>query len=243
MDFNYSPEDEAFRAEFRTWLELHRQYATPAREPLADESEDDWNARIRWHRELNEGGWIGLSWPREYGGRGATMLQSIIYEQELERAGTAIPYTGFGIPLLGPTLIHWGTEEQKRRHLPKILTAEEIWCQGYSEPNAGSDLASVQTRAVEDGDYFVVNGQNLDLFGAARRLDFFAHPYRHRGAETQGHHLPARGHEDARSDRASVGPDDRRARLQPEYFSRTSACPRQISSGRRTRDGRSRSPR
>jgi alkylation response protein AidB-like acyl-CoA dehydrogenase len=161
MDFNYSPEDEAFRAEFRTWLELHRQYATPAREPLADESEDDWNARIRWHRELNEGGWIGLSWPREYGGRGATMLQSIIYEQELERAGTAIPYTGFGIPLLGPTLIHWGTEEQKRRHLPKILTAEEIWCQGYSEPNAGSDLASVQTRAIEEGDYFVVNGSKI----------------------------------------------------------------------------------
>ena len=161
MDFNYSPEDEAFRAEFRAWLELHRQYATPAREPMADESEDDWNARIRWHRKLNEGGWIGLSWPREYGGRGATLLQSIIYEQELERAGTAIPYTGFGIPLLGPTLIHWGTEEQKRRHLPKILTAEEIWCQGYSEPNAGSDLASVQTRAIEEGDYFVVNGSKI----------------------------------------------------------------------------------
>ena len=80
MDFNYSPEDEAFRSEFRAWLENNRQYATPAREPLADESDGEWDARIRWHRKLNEGGWIGLSWPREYGGRGATLLQSIIYE-------------------------------------------------------------------------------------------------------------------------------------------------------------------
>ena len=161
MDFNYSPEDEAFRAEFRAWLEKNRRYATPAREPLSDESDDDWEARLRWHRKLNEGGWIGLSWPKEYGGRGATLLQSIIYEQELERAATAVPFVGFGISLLGPTLIHWGTEEQKRRHLPKIFTADEIWCQGYSEPNSGSDLASVQTRAVEEGDYFVVNGSKI----------------------------------------------------------------------------------
>jgi alkylation response protein AidB-like acyl-CoA dehydrogenase len=161
MDFNYSTEDETFRAEFRTWLENNRQYAAAAREPLADESDGEWDARIRWHRKLNEGGWIGLNWPKEYGGRGATLLQSIIYEEELERAGTAVPSAGFGISLLGPTLIHWGTEEQKRRHLPKILTAEEIWCQGYSEPNSGSDLASVQTRAVEEGDYFVVNGSKI----------------------------------------------------------------------------------
>jgi alkylation response protein AidB-like acyl-CoA dehydrogenase len=161
MDFNYSPEDESFRAELRAWLAKNIQYATPAREPLADESESDWDARVRWHRKLNEGGWIGISWPREYGGRGASLLESIIYEQELERAGTSVPFTGFGIPLLGPTLIHWGTEEQKKRFLPKIFTAEEIWCQGYSEPNSGSDLASLQTRAREDGDYFVVNGSKI----------------------------------------------------------------------------------
>ena len=161
MDFNYSPEDEAFRAEFRAWLEKNRQYAIALREPLADEADGDWDARLRWHRKLNEGGWIGLSWPKEYGGRGATLMQSLIYEQELERAGTAVPFVGFGISLLGPTLIHWGTEEQKRRHVPKILKAEEIWCQGYSEPNSGSDLASVQTRAVEDGDYFIVNGSKI----------------------------------------------------------------------------------
>src|SRR5262249_2025381 len=158
MDFNYSPEDEAFRSELRVWLEKNRQYAIPAREPLSDEADDDWEARLRWHRKLNEGGWIGLSWPREFGGRGATLLQSIIYEQELERAGTAVPFVGFGISLLGPTLIHWGTEEQKRRHLPKIFTAEEIWCQGYSEPNSGSALASVPTPPLHQPDYFIANG-------------------------------------------------------------------------------------
>jgi alkylation response protein AidB-like acyl-CoA dehydrogenase len=161
MDFNYTPEDEAFRAEFRTWLEQNIKYATPMREPLADEAAGDWEARIRWHRKLNEGGWMAINWPREYGGRGASILQNIIYHEELADAGTALPFTGFGIPLLGPTLIHWGTEQQKRRFVPKILTAEEIWCQGYSEPNAGSDLAGLQTRAVEDGDDFVVNGSKI----------------------------------------------------------------------------------
>ncbi len=161
MDFNYSPEDEAFRAEFRAWLDKNKQHAIALREPLADEAEGQWEANVRWHRKLNEGGWIGISWPREYGGRGARLLQSIIYEQELERIGSALPYTGFGIPLLGPTLIHWGTDEQKKRFLPKILKAEEIWCQGYSEPNSGSDLASLQTRAVEEGDYFIVNGSKI----------------------------------------------------------------------------------
>jgi len=161
MDFNYSPEDEAFRAEFRAWLEKNRQYAIPLREALADEADGDWDARLRWHRKLNEGGWTGLNWPKEYGGRGASLMQNLIYEQELERADTIVPFVGFGVSLLGPTLIHWGTEEQKRRHVPKVLTAEEIWCQGYSEPNSGSDLASVQTRAVEDGDYFIVNGSKI----------------------------------------------------------------------------------
>ncbi len=171
MDFNYTPDDEAFRAEFRAWLENNRQYATPARGPLADESAGEWDARIRWHRKLNEGGWMGVSWPSEYGGRGASLLQSIIYEEELARAGTAIPFTGMGISLLGPTLIHWGTEEQKRRFIPKILSAEEIWCQGYSEPNAGSDLAALQPRAVEDGDDFVVNGQKV-WTSAAQHADW-----------------------------------------------------------------------
>jgi alkylation response protein AidB-like acyl-CoA dehydrogenase len=160
MDFNYGPEDEAFRAEFRAWLEQNRQYAMPMQEPLADEAEGDWDARVRWHRKLHEGGWVAVSWPKEYGGRGASLLQNIIYYEELERIGASAA-GGFGISLLGPTLMHWGTEEQKRRFIPKILSAEEFWCQGYSEPNSGSDLASLQTRAVEEGDYFVVNGSKI----------------------------------------------------------------------------------
>ena len=128
---------------------------------LAEEGDDAWNEAVAWHQKLNEGKWIGISWPKEYGGRGAGILQNIIYHEELERAGTSVPFTGMGISLLGPTLIHWGTEEQKKRHLPKILAGKEIWCQGYSEPNSGSDLASLQTRAVEQGDDFVVNGQKV----------------------------------------------------------------------------------
>ena len=161
MDFNYSAEDDAFRAELRTWLEANREDSTPARELFADETDGDWDARVRWHRRLHQGGWMGIHWPKEYGGRGATILQNVIYQQELERAGVAMPFTGFGISLLGPTLIHWGDEEQKRRHLPRILAGEEFWCQGYSEPNSGSDLASLQTRAIEDGDDFVVNGSKI----------------------------------------------------------------------------------
>jgi alkylation response protein AidB-like acyl-CoA dehydrogenase len=161
MDFTYSKDDEEFRAEFRAWLERNRDAATPMRDPLAGETDGDWDARVSWHRRLHDGGWMAITWPKEYGGRGAGLLQNIIYHEELERAGTCVPFTGFGPFLLGPTLIHWGTEEQKHRYISRILTAEEIWCQGYSEPNSGSDLASIQTRAVEDGDDFVVNGSKI----------------------------------------------------------------------------------
>jgi alkylation response protein AidB-like acyl-CoA dehydrogenase len=163
MDFNFGPEDEAFRKEFRAWLEKNR----PER-PLVeldalgdDDDEDTWQRNLAWYRKLASGGWTGIDWPKEYGGRGASILQTIVYNQELARARAPLPYVGSGLGLIGPTLMHWGTEEQKRRYLPKILSGDEIWCQGYSEPNAGSDLASLQTRAVEDGDYFVVNGQKI----------------------------------------------------------------------------------
>ena len=161
MDFNYSAEDESFRKELRSWLEKNIKDAPPARDVLSEEGDGAWEASVKWHQKLNEGKWIGISWPKEYGGRGAGILQNIIYSEELARAGTGVPFTGMGISLLGPTLIHWGTDDQKRRHLPKILAGKEIWCQGYSEPNAGSDLASLQTRAVEEGDDFIVNGQKV----------------------------------------------------------------------------------
>ena len=161
MDFNYSIEDEAFRAEFREWLERNRDYAVPALGPLADEEEASWEATLRWHRKLNEGGWLGITWPKEHGGRGGTLMQEIICEQELERIDSGVPFTGPGIWLLGPTLIHWGNDEQKRRHLRKILSGDEMWCQGYSEPNAGSDLAAIQTRAIERDGAFIINGSKI----------------------------------------------------------------------------------
>jgi len=161
MDFNYSSEDEAFRQEVRSWLEANQQFAPGAVSNMASEAEGQWEARVRWHKRLNEGGWVAVNWPKQYGGRGATIMQRLIFREELGRLRLSEPMIGMGIGLLGPTLMHWGTEEQKRRHLPAILKGEEVWCQGYSEPGSGSDLASVQTRAVENGDYFVVNGQKV----------------------------------------------------------------------------------
>ena len=159
MDFNFGADDEEFRREFRNWLEANLPESERI-EPLDlmfEESEESWGRRLDWHRKLHSGGWVGISWPRDYGGREATLLQQVIYEQELQRVH-APALIAVGTLMVGPTLIRWGTEEQKRRYIPKILSGEEIWCQGYSEPNSGSDLGSLQTRAVEEGDCFIVNG-------------------------------------------------------------------------------------
>ncbi|MGH7779365.1 MAG: acyl-CoA dehydrogenase family protein, partial [Candidatus Binataceae bacterium] len=160
MDFNYSAEDEEFRKEFRVWLEANKQFA-PHRAEVMGEEGSGWDAQVRWAKKLSEGRWLAVNWPMEYGGRSLNVMQTIIYSEELARLGLAPPMIGMGTSLLGPTLIHWGTEEQKQQHLTKILKAEEIWCQGYSEPGSGSDLASLQTRAIEDGDDYVVNGQKV----------------------------------------------------------------------------------
>ena len=161
MDFNYSAEDEAFRQDLRKWLEANKQYAPGSVSVMSNESDEQWQARVTWHKKLNDGGWVAVNWPKEYGGRAATVMQRLIFREELSRLNLSEPAIGMGISLLGPTLLHWGTEEQKRRHIPAILRGEEVWCQGYSEPSSGSDLASVQTRAFEDGDDFVVNGQKV----------------------------------------------------------------------------------
>ena len=172
MDFNYSEEAEAFRREFRAWLEAN----LPQREDRSDDpggggelmggDDTSWRSHRAWHQKMHAGGWVGVSWPKAYGGRGATLEQQVVYNEEMVRARAPGLVNGLGISLVGPTLIHWGTEEQKKRYIPKILSADEIWCQGYSEPNAGSDVASLQTRAVEEGDYFIVNGQKVWTSGA-----------------------------------------------------------------------------
>lgn len=156
MDLKFSAEDEAYRLKLRSWLEDNM----PS-EPPPHGQDAAFAYRRDWQRQLYDGGWVGIQWPKEYGGQGATLIQQAIYAQETARARAPQPANGLGISIVGPTLIHHGTEEQKKRYIPKILNADEIWCQGFSEPNSGSDLASLQTKAVLDGDEFVVNGQKI----------------------------------------------------------------------------------
>jgi alkylation response protein AidB-like acyl-CoA dehydrogenase len=162
MDFKYSEEDEAFRTEFRTWLEANMPRDWRDDGELADpDTKSEFERRRAWHRKLYDAGWMCIHWPKEFGGRGATLMQQFIYHQELDRA-KAPPVVNFqGIARVGPTLMQWGTPEQKARYIPKIPSAEEIWCQGLSEPDHGSDLAAVQTRAVDNGDHFLVNGSKV----------------------------------------------------------------------------------
>ena len=165
MDFKLSEEDEAFRGELRSWLDKNlpenQRRNRFAMEFMHSEGGDEWERRIAWHKKMHAGGWMGVSWPSQYGGRGATLTQQMIYQEELERVRAPMLANAQGIALVGPTLMLWGTEEQRARYMPPMLSAEEIWCQGYSEPGSGSDLASLQTRAVEDGDDFIVNGQKV----------------------------------------------------------------------------------
>jgi len=162
LDFRDSPEEATFRDEVRTWLREHLvgEYAEiGGRGGVGDET--GWDVRLEWEKELGRGGWIGLSWPVEDGGRAASFAQQVIFSEEYARAHAPARVSLFGEGLFAPTLVEYGTDEQKRRFLPRIQSAEELWCQGFSEPNAGSDLANVQTRAVLDGDEWVVTGQKV----------------------------------------------------------------------------------
>jgi len=162
MHFKFSEEDEAFRQEFRAWLQENLPRDWRDDDELSDpDTKTEFERRRAWHRKLYDGGWMCIHWPKEFGGRGATLMQQIVYNQELDRA-KAPPTVNFqGIARVGPTLMQWGTPEQKARYIPKIPSAEEIWCQGLSEPNHGSDLAAVETRAIDEGDHFVVNGSKV----------------------------------------------------------------------------------
>src|SRR3989454_5005926 len=161
MDLTYSPAERTFQRAVRTWLKRN----IPKRQ--RDERPMEWGDPRRltqakaWQRKVHEAGYLALAWPPEYGGQGADVMRQTIVNEEMARARAPGLVGLMGVQMVGPTLIQHGTEEQRRRHLPKILTADEIWCQGYSEPGAGSDLASLRTRAERDGDDFVVNGQKV----------------------------------------------------------------------------------
>jgi alkylation response protein AidB-like acyl-CoA dehydrogenase len=156
MDLTFSEQESAFRDELRAWFSAN----DPGPAPEGDE-ERHYVYRRDFQRRLAEGGWAAVHWPRAYGGRGATLTESAIFFEELGRSDAPLPANVLGLLLAGPTIMTWGTEQQQERYLTPILTADEIWCQGFSEPDAGSDLASLKTRAVQDGDEWVLTGQKV----------------------------------------------------------------------------------
>lgn len=166
MDFAYSPEEEAFRKEVRDWLaenmkELPKWWVRPDVAGPEIDSEEYHQFSLWWHHKLYDAGYVGIAWPKEYGGRGGTLMEQVVFNEEIAKHRAPSPANLHGLGWCGPAILSYGTEEQKKRFIPKILSAEEIWCTLYSEPEAGSDMANVQTRAVEDGDDFIVNGQKV----------------------------------------------------------------------------------
>ena len=156
MDLTLSPSEEEFRDEARGWLQANN----PGTEPEGG-LDEVMAFRGEWQRKLHAAGWAGISWPKEYGGRGATLIEQAIWVDEATRQEAPSPANVLGLAMGGPVVIAHGTEAQKERYLEPILTGEEIWCQGFSEPESGSDLASLKTRAVKDGDEWVVTGQKV----------------------------------------------------------------------------------
>jgi|TARA_B110000211_G_C14093383_1_gene560954 alkylation response protein AidB-like acyl-CoA dehydrogenase len=159
MDFSYNSSDIAFRDELRTWIDqnLPNGWGRTVHAPR----DEDGNAmfRLDWEKKLFAGGWNGIAWPKKYGGRGATLVEQALFSEEMARAKAPEGLNIIGRNLVATTLLHYGSEKQRQRFLPKIIAGEEVWCQGFSEPNAGSDLAAVLTKAELKGDHFVVNGQ------------------------------------------------------------------------------------
>ncbi|MBA4863391.1 acyl-CoA dehydrogenase family protein [Streptomyces sp. PSKA54] len=166
MDISYPPETEAFRSEVKGFL----SDALPADWKGIGALDEDaaWAFARDWRRRLAERGYLSLTWPEQYGGRGLSKLHQVVLMEELALAGVpfGLPQDTFGVKMLANTLLRWGTEDQKTHFLPRILSGEDTWCQGYSEPDAGSDLASLRTRAVREGDEWVIDGQKVWTSGA-----------------------------------------------------------------------------
>ena len=163
MDLTLTPEQQSLRDEVRSWLGRNMPREWTARMVASSDipRPEAYDLLRDWQKKLHEAGFLGLTWPKPYGGRRLTFMEEMILHQELATAKAPPVLNILGIGMAGPTIIAYGTEEQKRRHPARILSCEEIWCQGYSEPNAGSDLAALQTRAVRDGEYYVINGQKV----------------------------------------------------------------------------------
>ena len=162
MNFDFTEAEEAFRKDVRAWLEANLPDDLRGKAFASSRADVDEVRRLRaWQKTMAQAGYVGMDWPREFGGRGAPITEMVILYQEMARAESPQIVNRGGVSMLGPTLMKLGTPAQQKRFLPRILTAEDLWCQGFSEPNAGSDLANLQTRARLDGDDFVVNGQKV----------------------------------------------------------------------------------
>ena len=158
MDFDLTPEERAFKDGVTTWLKANK----PDFGDGDENSTREWvQKRQAWQKKMFLAGYIGLNWPREYGGKGATLMEQLLFSEALIETGAPAPINVLALGMLGPTLISQGSEEQKKRYLPKMLDADEIWCQGFSEPNAGSDLSALRTRSERKGDHYMVNGQKV----------------------------------------------------------------------------------
>ena len=166
MDFKFSEREEAYRAEVRGWLDENIPTWWHEADPDERGGDEYFDQHRAWHRQLYEAGYVGITWPEEYGGQGRTQVENAILQEELARADAPPSVNGSGIGLCGPALMHHGSPEQREKHLLPMLKAERMWCQGYSEPGAGSDLANLQTRAELRGDRYVVNGQKIWTSGA-----------------------------------------------------------------------------
>jgi alkylation response protein AidB-like acyl-CoA dehydrogenase len=163
MDFTLTPEQQSFRDEVRSWLSRNLPADWTSKVQAASDvpREGAYDFLRQWQRKMYEAGFVGLTWPKESGGRGLTFMEEMILQEEMALAKAPPVLNILAVGMAGPTINAYGTEEQKKRYPPKMLSCEEIWCQGYSEPNSGSDLASLQTRAVKDGEHYVINGQKV----------------------------------------------------------------------------------
>jgi len=161
VDFSYPAEVEEFRTELRDWLSANLTSELIAARRPAGRDDAAFEMLRAWNQTMADAGWAAVSWPRDYGGRGATVLEQLVYTEETTRARAPMPLNVIGLNNIAPAIMQYGTESQKTTLLPRMMRADDIWCQGMSEPEAGSDLASLRTRAVRDGDDFVVNGQKI----------------------------------------------------------------------------------
>ena len=155
MDLNYTPAQQAFRLEVRDWLRTH----VPTEKFDSYDTREGFEQHRRWEATLAEGGWSSVTWPKDLGGRGCDLIDWLIFEEEYAAANAPFRVNQNGILLLGPTLMEFGTPEQKARFLPRMARCDDMWAQGWSEPNAGSDMAAISSRATRDGDHYVLTGQ------------------------------------------------------------------------------------